>query len=75
MSELANFSGKEVIKIFENKFGFENIGQKGSHVKLRKIVDNRTVTIVVPKHSELAVGTLRNIIRQAGVSVEEFLRN
>ena len=74
MSNLANFSGKEIIKKLENQFGFEKVGQKGSHVKLRKKIDGSMVTVIVPRHSELAVGTLRNIIRQAEMTVEEFLQ-
>jgi predicted RNA binding protein YcfA (HicA-like mRNA interferase family) len=48
---------------------FEQVGQRGSHVKL-KAVDGRTV--IVPLHRELAPGTLRSILRQAGLSVEEL---
>ena len=49
--------------------GFEQISQRGSHVKLRN-TEGRTV--IVPMHRELAPGTLRSILRQAGLSVDEF---
>ena len=49
--------------------GFARVGQRGSHVKLRKT----HLTVIVPLHRELAPGTLRSIIRQSGMSVEEFL--
>lgn len=49
--------------------GFARVGQRGSHVKLRKAY----LTVIVPLHRELAPGTLRSIIRQSEMSVEEFL--
>jgi predicted RNA binding protein YcfA (HicA-like mRNA interferase family) len=49
--------------------GFELIGQRGSHVKLR----SGDLTVIVPMHKELAVGTLRSILRQAQLSVEDFV--
>lgn len=52
--------------------GFEVIGQKGSHVKLVRVRTEGTRVLIVPHHRELATGTLRGILRQAGISVEEF---
>lgn len=52
------------------KTGFEQVSQRGSHVKLRR-ADGRVV--IVPLHRELAIGTLRSIIRQSGLPVEEFV--
>ncbi|QBI20128.1 type II toxin-antitoxin system HicA family toxin [Egibacter rhizosphaerae] len=49
--------------------GFEVVSQRGSHVKLRN-EDGRTV--IVPDHREIARGTMRSILRQAGLSAEEF---
>ena len=49
--------------------GFDEVSQRGSHRKLRRGV----ATVIVPMHKELASGTLRSIIRQSGMSVEEFL--
>ena len=46
------------------------MSQRGSHVKLRSD-DGRVV--IIPMHRELAAGTLRSIIRQSGLRVEEFL--
>jgi len=61
-------SGAEVVRA-SGKVGFERVGQRGSHVKLRH-ADGRTV--IVPMHRELARGTLRSIFRQADFSAEEF---
>jgi predicted RNA binding protein YcfA (HicA-like mRNA interferase family) len=61
-------SGTDAIRIL-GKVGFERTSQRGSHVKLRH-TNGRVV--VVPLHKELARGTLRSILRQAGLSPEEF---
>ena len=52
--------------------GFSEVSQKGSHVKFLKRGDEGTLTAIVPNHREIAVGTLRSVLRQAGISVEEF---
>lgn len=52
------------------RVGFEQVSQRGSHVKLRNL-DGRTV--IVPMHRELAQGTLRSILRQADLSADDFL--
>jgi predicted RNA binding protein YcfA (HicA-like mRNA interferase family) len=49
--------------------GFEQVSQRGSHVKLRR--SGRVV--IVPLHRELAPGTLRSVLRQAGLSTDELL--
>ncbi len=53
------------------KVGFIEVSQRGSHVKLRR---EDGTTVIVPRHRVLARGTLRSILRQAGLSVEEFVR-
>jgi predicted RNA binding protein YcfA (HicA-like mRNA interferase family) len=68
MPELPIISGKKAIKIFEN-LGFKIIRQRGSHVVLRK----GNSGCVIPVHKELAVGTLRSAIKQAGITAEEFI--
>ena len=62
-------SGAQVVAALR-KGGFEQVSRRGSHVKLRA-EDGRVV--IVPMHRELAIGTLRSVIRQSGLSVEEFL--
>jgi predicted RNA binding protein YcfA (HicA-like mRNA interferase family) len=51
--------------------GFAQISQRGSHVKLRNEAGR---TAIVPLHRELAPGTLRSILRQAGLSVDDFVK-
>jgi predicted RNA binding protein YcfA (HicA-like mRNA interferase family) len=71
--KLPILSGEEVIKILTKKFGFEVSRQKGSHIVLRKFQGNRKIVTVVPNHKEIAVGTLRGILKLAQVSPKEFL--
>ena len=71
MSKLPVVSGKQCVKILA-KAGFYFKRQEGSHVILRR--DNPFAQLVVPEHKHLDRGTLRAIIRQAGLSVDEFVR-
>ena len=54
--------------------GFEEVSSKGSHVKFAKVTPLGTYTAIVPRHREVPVGTLRSILKQAGISPEEFER-
>jgi len=68
MPELPRISGARAIKVFET-LGFTVVRQRGSHVVLRK----QDKGCVVPVHKELATGTLRSAIRQAGLTPDEFV--
>ena len=52
--------------------GFSIASQSGSHIKFIKTTPEGTRTATVPKHREVAAGTLRSILRQAGLSESEF---
>ena len=54
------YSGADVVRALQ-RAGFSQVGQKGSHVKLRRERDGRTQTVIVPLHAELAPGTLASI--------------
>jgi predicted RNA binding protein YcfA (HicA-like mRNA interferase family) len=54
--------------------GFVETSQKGSHVKFIKREAGGTLTAIVPRHREIAVGTMRSIVRQARLSLEDFER-
>ncbi len=70
MSSLIVLSGKELCIILM-KLGYEIDHQTGSHLILRQnIYPNRRLT--VPNHKEIAKGTLRKIIRDAGLTLDEF---
>jgi predicted RNA binding protein YcfA (HicA-like mRNA interferase family) len=70
MSGLPRVSGREVVAAL-NKAGFLVRRQKGSHIILRR--DIPFAQTVVPDHAELDRGTLRAIIRQSGMTVEQFI--
>ena len=72
MPKLPQLSGQEVIHILE-RFGFEQVRQKGSHVVLKKKLADGDIGCVVPIHREIAQGTLRSILKQAHLTPEEFL--
>lgn len=72
MPELLRISGQKAIRVL-GRFGFEHVRQQGSHVVLRKESPEGAIGCVIPLHREWAVGTLRGVLRQAGVSVEDFL--
>jgi predicted RNA binding protein YcfA (HicA-like mRNA interferase family) len=69
MPKLPHISGAQAVRIFE-RLGFVVMRQNGSHIILRK----GSSGCVVPNHKEIKVGTLAGILRQAGVSADEFLR-
>ena len=54
--------------------GFVELGRRGSHVKFMKRTSDREWVAIVPNHREVAVGTLRSILRQSGLTAEEFER-
>ena len=70
MGKLGNISGKVATKVFE-KAGWIAIGQVGSHLVLVK--PGVRANLSVPQHKELSIGTLRVLIRNAGMTVDEFL--
>ena len=71
MSYLPQLSGRECLAVLQ-KAGFGIVRQSGSYIVVRR--QNPFVQLVVPDHKELDTGTLRAIIRQSGLSVDEFLK-
>ena len=66
-------SGRKAIKAL-TKAGFKVAGRKGSHIKLKKKVNDKVFVVIVPGHAELARGTLKSILRQANITREDFLK-
>jgi predicted RNA binding protein YcfA (HicA-like mRNA interferase family) len=64
--KLRVLSGKEVCQIL-SKSGFKKVRQKGSHIIMQKQERGTTITVPVPDHNELRIGTLLGIIRQSGL--------
>lgn len=71
MPKLRVLSGREVCRIL-SEHGFREVRRKGSHIIMQKRVGRTTVTVPVPDHDELKIGTLLGIIRQSGLPRDLF---
>ena len=69
MPKMPHVSGREIVRAFE-RLGFAVLRQRGSHIILRR----GSTGCVVPDHREIKAGTLVGVLKQAGVSPEEFMR-
>lgn len=72
MSKLPAVSSSDLVRVVK-KFGFVEQRQKGSHLHLRRDSDKRRVTIPIHKGRDIPKGTLTAILKDAGISFEEFL--
>ncbi|MDA8143868.1 MAG: type II toxin-antitoxin system HicA family toxin [Thermoplasmatales archaeon] len=72
MPKLPIISGMKAVKAL-TKAGFFMDHQTGSHIIMRK-EGNKPITISIPKHKEMKTGTLRTVIKQSGLTIEEFLK-
>ena len=70
MPKLKQLSGEDIVNILQS-FGFQVQSQKGSHIKLRRLVDGQKETLIIPHHSRLDTGTCRGILRQASQYIPE----
>jgi predicted RNA binding protein YcfA (HicA-like mRNA interferase family) len=64
-------SGDDLIRAL-GKFGYVEVRQKGSHVRMRHAVDAQRLPVTVPRHKMLKRGVLRQILHDTGISVEEL---
>jgi len=71
MGRLRVLSGREACRILQ-EHGFVEVRRRGSHVVMQRRTDTGTVTVPVPDHHELAIGTLLSIIRQSGIPRAQF---
>ena len=71
MPRLPLVSGAEAVKAFQ-RLGFFVDRQRGSHVVMKKVTSEGARGCVIPMHKEVAPGTLRSVLKMAGVSPEEF---
>ncbi len=70
--KLPVISGKEALKALE-RVGFVVVRQRGSHVRIKKVTSKSVIKITIPIHETLDRGTLKGILRNAGLTVEEFV--
>ena len=71
MGKLRILSGRDVCRILE-QHSFRVVRQRGSHIVMQRQTDLGTVTVPVPDHTEIRIGTLQSIIRQSGVARAAF---
>jgi predicted RNA binding protein YcfA (HicA-like mRNA interferase family) len=71
MGKLRTLSGGDVCGIL-GRHGFIEVRRRGSHIAMQKREGGTTITVPVPDHKELRIGTLLSIIRQSGVPRSEF---
>jgi len=70
MPKLRVLGGKNLIKIF-SAFDFKEIDQRGSHKKIRRVVNGNKQTLTVPAHKEIDKGLLKQIFIQASQYISE----
>jgi len=66
LGRLRVLSGKDACRILRSE-EFEEVRRRASHIVMQRRVAGTTITVPVPDHSELRLGTLRSIIRQSGL--------
>ena len=71
MGKLRVLSGRDVCGILEQQ-GFQMVRQRGSHMVMQRLTEIGTVTVPVPDHAEIRIGTLQSIIRQSGIARTAF---
>lgn len=71
LGKLRVFSGAELCAIL-SVHGFSEVRRRGSHVVMQKRTNDSTITVPVPDHKEIRIGTLQSIIRQSGLPRELF---
>lgn len=73
MPKLPVISAKKLLKALK-LFGFEQVSQRGSHIKLTRMYKGQRQVIIVPNHKVIKSGTLRNgILKPAKISVEDLI--
>jgi len=71
MGKLRILSVRDVCRILE-QHGFQIVRQRGSHIVMQRRTDGGTVTVPIPDHAEIKIGTLQSIIRQSGIPRNVF---
>lgn len=69
--KLPQISGRELVKKL-HKYGFIAVRQKGSHLRLEKRTSDKVIKITVPMHPVLKKGTLKQILKDCEITLEEF---
>ncbi|MBW4513689.1 MAG: type II toxin-antitoxin system HicA family toxin [Timaviella obliquedivisa GSE-PSE-MK23-08B] len=73
MSKVPSLSYREILAAF-TRDGWEVVRQRGSHIRLEKRISDETLKITVPAHRPVKRSTLSQILKQARISVDDFLK-
>ncbi len=73
MVKLPLLSARKIIKAL-SRTGFQQVSQRGRHIKLKRKEGDRTWIVIIPNFNQIPIGTLRSIIRQSGLDIEDFLK-
>jgi predicted RNA binding protein YcfA (HicA-like mRNA interferase family) len=73
MPKLPAISGNQAVKCFE-KTGYQVVRQRGSHIRMRHKSDSAKQPLTIPRHKVLGKGLLRKLLRDAELTIEEFLK-
>jgi len=71
LGKLQVLSGQDVCQIL-SQHGFAEVRRRGSHIVMQRILTDGTITVPVPDHAEVKIGTLQSIIRQYGIPRSAF---
>ena len=71
MSKLPLISGDQAVKYFE-KLGYRVVRQRGSHIRMHHLNDPTKQPLSIPRHKQLGRGLIRKLLRDSGLSVQEF---
>ena len=72
MPKIPVVSGKQAIKAFQ-KVGYVVMRQKGSHIRLIHPAEKNRRPLTIPDHKEVSIGVIRRLLRDSGISVEQFI--
>jgi len=73
MSKIPSLDYEKVIKALQRD-GWVIVRQKGSHIRLQKHVENEVLKIIVPAHKPIKRSTLSHILKQARITLDDFLK-
>ena len=74
MPHLKKISGEKCVKILCKHFDFIQVRQRGSHIVLKKTLNEQSIGTVVPNHKELKIGPLKGILKLAQIDEKEFVK-
>jgi len=74
VSEIPSLPYFKIISALQ-RLGFLVVRQKGSHIRLQRRVGEKVIKTIVPAHKPVKINTLRQILKQCGISLDEFKAN